>query len=61
MMDYPKKKQKLTEADANSVPMAAASAGDLSIDVLADILGFLDGPNDIMQKRRVCKKMEGSC
>jgi hypothetical protein len=41
--------------------MAAASAGDLSIDVLADILGFLDGPNDIMQKRRVCKKMEGSC
>jgi hypothetical protein len=55
-MSHPKKKQKLTEADANSVPMAAASVGDVSIDVLADILGFLDGPNDIMQKRRVCKK-----
>ena len=56
MMDYPKKKQKLTEADANLVEITAASVGDLSIDVLADILGFLDGPNDIMQKRQVCKK-----
>jgi hypothetical protein len=32
-------------------------AGDLiSVDVLANILGYLDGPKDIMQKRRVCKK-----
>jgi hypothetical protein len=28
----------------------------LSIDVLADILGFLSGAKEIMQKRRVCKK-----
>ncbi len=55
-MPNPKKKQKSTEADANLVEITAASAGDLSIDVLADIFGFLDGPNDIMQKRRVCKK-----
>ncbi len=34
----------------------AVSAGDVSIDVLANILGYLDGPKDIMQKRRVCKK-----
>jgi hypothetical protein len=33
-----------------------ASAGDLSTDVLANILGYLDSPKDIMQKRRVCKK-----
>lgn len=32
------------------------SAGDLSVDVLANILGYLDGPKDVMQKRRVCKK-----
>jgi hypothetical protein len=32
------------------------SAGDLSTDVLANVLGYLDGPKDIMQKRRVCKK-----
>jgi hypothetical protein len=33
-----------------------ASADDLSTDVLANVLGYLDGPKDIMPKRRVCKK-----
>jgi hypothetical protein len=29
---------------------------DLSVDLLSDIFGFLDGPKDIMCKRRVCRK-----
>jgi hypothetical protein len=34
----------------------AVTAGDLSVDVLADIFGYLDGPKDIMRKRRVNKR-----
>jgi hypothetical protein len=45
----------LAEASAADDDMAV-SAGDLSIDVLANILGYLDGPEDIMHKRQVCKK-----
>ncbi len=62
IMPHPKKKQKLAGGDANcsaetaAADQMAASANDLSIDVLADIFGFLDGAKDIMQKRRVCKK-----
>jgi hypothetical protein len=33
-----------------------ASGNDLSVELLANIFGYLDGPKDIMQKRRVCKK-----
>ena len=45
-------------AEATAVAdQIAVSAGDaLSVDVLAKILGYLDGPKDILQKRRVCKK-----
>src|SRR5210317_690109 len=59
-MSHPTKKQRLEDGHA-----AAASAdssdhmvtlNDLSVDVLADIFGFLDGPKDIMCKRRVCRK-----
>src|SRR5210317_642435 len=59
-MSHPTKKQRLEDGHA-----AAASAdssdhmvtlNDLSADVLADIFGFLDGPKDIMCKRRVCRK-----
>jgi hypothetical protein len=59
-MPHPKKKQRLdvmkTELAEASAAEVAVSAGDLSIDVLANIFGYLDGPKDIMQKRRVCKK-----
>ncbi len=60
-MPHPKKKQRLTGDDANLAEAAAGhqmtvSAGDLSVDVLANILGFLGGAKDIMQRRRVCKK-----
>ena len=65
-MPHPKKKQRLTGDDANYLVEAAAtasdnhqmtaSAGDLSVELLADIFGFLGGAKDIMQKRRVCRK-----
>ncbi len=61
-MPHPKKKQRLTGDDTSCLAetavtdQVAASANDLSIDVLADIFGFLSGAKDIMQKRRVCKK-----
>ena len=61
-MPHPKKKQKLAGDDANCsaetavADRVAASANDLSVDVLADIFGFLGGAKDIMQKRRVSKK-----
>jgi hypothetical protein len=52
MMSHPKnKKRRFTDQMT-----VVASAGDLSNELLANILGFLDGPKDIMQKRRVCKK-----
>ena len=58
-MPHPSKKQKLnvmeTDMAGSTAAEVAVSAGDLSIDVLADIFGFLD-VEDIMQKRRVCKK-----
>jgi hypothetical protein len=53
------KKQRLEDghavASANSSDHAL-TLNDLSVDVLADILGYLDGPKDIMCKRRVCRK-----
>ncbi len=53
-MPHPKKKQRLTGDDAilagtASDEMLAASAGDLSVDVLANILGFRRGAKDIMR------------
>jgi hypothetical protein len=55
MISHPKiKKQRLTDSSIEMI--VVASAGDLSTELLANILGFLDGPKDIMQKRRVCKK-----
>ena len=59
-----KKKQKLLDYHAESaadtstqrLDTIAVRAYGLSTDVLANILGYLDGPKDIMQKRRVCKK-----
>ncbi len=54
IMPHSSKKQRLTFIDANLV--VGVTAGDVSVDVLANILGFLDGPNEIMLKRRVCKK-----
>jgi hypothetical protein len=33
-----------------------ASAGDLSVELLADIFGFLAGATEMMQRRLVCKK-----
>ena len=58
-MHHPSKKQRLTGDDAarsSEALLGVATVGDLSVDVLANILGYLDGPNEIMQKRRVCKK-----
>ena len=56
-MPHPKKKQRVTGDEANySVGAAAASANDLSVDLLANILGYLCGAKDIMPKRRVCRK-----
>ena len=43
-------------AEATEADQIVVTAGDLSVDVLANIFGFLDGPKDIMRKRRVCKK-----
>ncbi len=60
IMPHPSKKQRLavmeTDLAEATVAEVAVTAGDLSIDVLANIFGYLDGPKDIMQKRRVCKK-----
>jgi hypothetical protein len=50
-MPHPSKKQRMTGDGARF-----ATVGDLSVDVLADIFGYLDDIQDIMQKRRVCKK-----
>jgi hypothetical protein len=62
-MPHPKKKQRLAGDDTSCLAETAVaddqvafSANDLSIDVLADIFGFLSGAKEIMQKRRVCKK-----
>jgi hypothetical protein len=59
-MSHPTKKQRLEDghaaASANSSDHVVVTLNDLSVDVLADILGFLDGPKDIMRKRRVCRK-----
>ncbi len=60
MPHHPTKKQRLEDGHAAAASADssdyAVSLGDLSVDVLADIFGFLDGPKDIMCKRRVCKK-----
>jgi hypothetical protein len=53
-MPHPSKKQRLA-VEAN-LSVDNVTVGNVSIDVLANILGYLDGPKDIMQKRRVCKK-----
>jgi hypothetical protein len=63
-MPHTKKKQRVTGSDANYLVVAAAtdhlnqvvlsaSANDLSVDIMANIFGFLRG---IMRQRRVCKK-----
>jgi hypothetical protein len=53
-MPHPSKKQRLTVMETD---LTEASEADLlSVDVLANIFGYLDGPKDILQKRRVCKK-----
>ena len=49
-MPHLKKRQRLSGDSADCLAEA------VSIDVLANIFGYLDGPKDIMQKRRVCKK-----
>ncbi len=55
-MPHPKnKKQRINDADA-TLAEAAATAGDLSTDVLANILGYLGGPKSIMRSRGVNKK-----
>jgi hypothetical protein len=54
IMRPPPKKQKLAVMETD---LTEASVADLlSIDVLANIFGYLDGPKDIMRQRRVCKK-----
>jgi hypothetical protein len=60
-MPHPKKKQRLTGDDAHYLVEAVAgqmtaSAGDLSVELLADIFGFLAGATEMMQRRLVCKK-----
>ncbi len=60
-MHHPSKKQRLTVMETDSAEATVAdqivvTSGDLSVDVLANIFGFLDGMQDIMQKRCVCKK-----
>ncbi len=58
-MPHPKnKKQRIITAGDDDASLTEASAGDdgLSTELLANIFGFLDGPEDIMQKRGVCKK-----
>ena len=60
IMPHPSKKQRLTVTETDIAEatvtdqMMVATAGDLSIDVLANILGYLD-VQDIMNAR-VCKK-----
>ena len=62
MMPHPTKKrrkQRLEDGHAASADRGSdhvVTLNDLSVDVLADIFGFLDGARDIMQKRRVCRK-----
>jgi len=59
-MPHPTKKQRLEDGHAAAVSANSSdhmvTLDDLSVDVLADIFGFLDGPKDIMCKRRVCRK-----
>ena len=64
MMAHPTKKQRpngggddvsLAE-EAKTADQMMATAPSVGTDVLANIFGYLDGPKDIMQKRRVCKK-----
>jgi hypothetical protein len=55
-MPHPKnKKQRITDAGA-TLAGVVATAGDLSTDVLANILGYLGGPKSIMRQRGVSKK-----
>ncbi len=63
-MAHPTKKQRpngggddvsLAE-EAKTADQMMATAPSVGTDVLANIFGYLDGPKDIMQKRRVCKK-----
>src|SRR6056300_1229391 len=54
-MPSPQKRQRLT-GDDMSLKEEAASADDLSVDVLPNIFGFLRGAKEIMRQRRVCKK-----
>ncbi len=54
-MPYPKKKQRITVGDVNSAEAAAADpmtavANQLSVDLLADIFGFLSGPKESFAK-----------
>jgi hypothetical protein len=57
-MPHPKNKKQRIITAGDDVSLTEASAGDdgLSTELLANIFGFLDGPQDIMQKRGVCKK-----
>ena len=52
IMSHPQnKKQRFTDSSTDQM-----AAGHLNVELLANILGYLDGPKEIMQKRRVCKK-----
>jgi hypothetical protein len=59
-MSHPTKKQRLKDGHAASADSSdhMVTLDDLSVDLLADIFGFLDGPKDIMCKRQVCRKWE---
>jgi hypothetical protein len=60
-MPHPTKKQRIECHERNEEVAVAdddflASFDDLSVDVLPNIFGYLDGPKDIMSKRRLNKK-----
>jgi hypothetical protein len=49
----PKKRAKVADLSADAV---AVTIDQLEDNLLANVFGFLDGPKEIMGKRRVCKK-----
>ncbi len=55
-MEVPQKKQRLDHAASSAGNDYAVTFDNLSVDVLANIFGFLSGAKEIMSKRRINKK-----